>query len=89
MTDMTRRERSAASAIDDDIPAIPRKVRDIAYIGGLIVAATTQLAVITIGVLHPAAAEGATIIGNGVLSAAGIIVSGLGVIYRPGKLGVK
>lgn len=66
-------------------PTIPNKVRDAAYIGGLIVSAVVGIAVATVSTLAPDAAAGASTIGTSILTGAGIIVSGLGVAYRPGK----
>ena len=65
-------------------PTVPNEVRDRVYIGGLIVTAATGLAVATVSVIVPGAADAASQIGNAVLTASGIIVAGLGVVYRPG-----
>lgn len=65
-------------------PTIPAKVRDAAYIGGLVTTAATGLAVTVVSVVVPEVAGQAAQIGTAILSAVGLIVSGLGVAYRPG-----
>jgi hypothetical protein len=65
-------------------PTIPAKVRDAAYIGGLIVTGAVAITVPSISALAPDVAGVAAQIGTAVLSGVGLIVSGLGVVYRPG-----
>lgn len=65
-------------------PTIPSKVRDVAYIAGLIVTAVVGLAVTVVSVVVPDVQAQAAQIGTATLTATGIIVSGLGVVYRPG-----
>lgn len=82
---------STLPAIPDpkSAPAVPDRVRSIAYIVGLAVAAITLGIITTTGTL--AAAEvipGTTAlvvstVAGGVASVVGTIASGLGVVYRP------
>lgn len=65
-------------------PTIPTKVRDGAYIGGLIVAGVVAITVPTVAAVAPDVAGIAAQIGAAVSSGVGLIVAGLGVVYRPG-----
>jgi len=70
--------------LDPYTPTIPPRVRDAAYIGGLVVSAAVAVTVPTVSAIVPDAAGIAAQIGTAVLSGVGILVSGLGVVYRPG-----
>lgn len=65
-------------------PTISPKTRDAVYITGLVVTAATGLGTVVTGVLFPEVRAQAAEIAAGILTATGIIVSGLGVAYRPG-----
>lgn len=65
-------------------PTIPANVRDAAYIGGLIVAGVVAITVPTVAAIAPDVAGVAAQIGSAVSSGVGLIVAGLGVVYRPG-----
>lgn len=65
-------------------PTVPDHVRDIAYISGLIVTGVVAITVPTISAIVPDIAGTAAQIGTAILSGVGLIVSGLGVVYRPG-----
>lgn len=74
-----------ATTLEGDYqPTIPARVRDGAYIAGLIVTGVVAMTVPTVSALVPDVAGVAAQIGTAVLSGVGLIVSGLGVVYRPG-----
>jgi hypothetical protein len=68
-------------------PKLPTKVRDASYIGGLATAVATPLAVVVVSVVAPNLAGAASTIGMAILAAAGTWTAGVGVAYRPGKIG--
>jgi hypothetical protein len=77
---------AAAVTFEGDLyqPTIPAKVRDAAYIAGLIVTGVVATTVPTVSAIWPDIAGVAAQIGTAVLSGVGLIVAGLGVVYRPG-----
>lgn len=76
---------SSSSSSAGYAPTIPPKVRDAAYIAGLAVTACTGLVTGLVGVWAPDYAAQAAQTGNIVLTAAGVVIGGLGVVYRPGR----
>jgi hypothetical protein len=72
---------------DEYKPEVPKRVRDIAYFTGLGVSALTLLAVGIVTIWAPDYASQAAQTGVIVSTTTGIVVGGLGVVYRPGAQG--
>ncbi|MBN9207287.1 MAG: hypothetical protein J0H96_01325 [Microbacterium ginsengisoli] len=81
---MTTPTTRAEARANDYQPTVPTRVRDVAYIGGLVITAAVGLASAVVGIWAPEYGDRAAQTGVAILTATGIIVSGLGVIYRPG-----
>lgn len=70
---------------DDQKPTLKPETRDKVYIGGLLANVVVALVVGTIAIWFPdirAQVDGTGVV---ILNAVGLLVSGLGVVYRPGK----
>jgi len=70
---------------EEYVPSVPIKVRDTTYYAGLIVSAIGFIVVNSAAVLMEDPTAVVVIAGN-VVSAMGLLSSGLGVKFRPGKL---
>lgn len=67
------------------VPAVPVKVRDVAYYTGLAVSAIGLVVVNSAAAVMEDPTAVVVIAGN-VISAVGLVSSGLGVKFRPGKI---
>lgn len=68
----------------DYTPAISPRTRDVVYIAGLAVTGIVAVTVPTVSAIVPDVAGVAAQIGTALLSGVGLVVSGLGVAFRPG-----
>ena len=73
-----------ALVVEPYTPTIAPRTRDVVYISGLVVTGAVAITVPTVSALAPDLAGVAAQIGTAVLSGVGLIVSGLGVAFRPG-----
>lgn len=88
---MSSTEHAGFPALPDPsgAPEIPKRVRTVAYVVGLVVGAVSVAAISTVGTLAAAGVvdgAAALVVGalaGGVSSVVGAIASGLGVVYRP------